>query len=104
MKKQNWEAKQGKDATHMRGRARICMLHQDKSMPKQLCHAFKPILCTHRRRKPRICVVDQQARMPSHVCTTSNVTLTSSSLNHPRIGVEDPRICVEGILAASNHA
>ncbi|MED6175768.1 hypothetical protein PIB30_081449, partial [Stylosanthes scabra] len=40
----------------------------------------------------------------SHIYTTSNVTFTSPSLIHPRIGVEDPCICVEGTLAASNHA
>ncbi|MED6200945.1 hypothetical protein PIB30_090205 [Stylosanthes scabra] len=39
----------------------------------------------------------------SHVYTISNVTFTSPSLIHPRIGIEDPRICVEGTLAASNH-
>ncbi|MED6186406.1 hypothetical protein PIB30_066358 [Stylosanthes scabra] len=38
----------------------------------------------------------------SHVYTTSNVAFTSPSLIHPRIGVEDPRICVEGTLAARN--
>ncbi|MED6142051.1 hypothetical protein PIB30_109680, partial [Stylosanthes scabra] len=31
--------KQSKGSTHMRGRARICVLHQLKSTPKQLCHA-----------------------------------------------------------------
>ncbi|MED6152040.1 hypothetical protein PIB30_088137 [Stylosanthes scabra] len=40
----------------------------------------------------------------SHVYTTSNVTFTSSSLIHPCIGIEEPHICVEGTLAASNHA
>ncbi|MED6175932.1 hypothetical protein PIB30_082975, partial [Stylosanthes scabra] len=52
---------------------------------------------------PRICVGSQQAHIPSHVYITSNVTFTSPSLTHPRIGVEDPHICVEGTLAASNH-
>ncbi|MED6189782.1 hypothetical protein PIB30_099343 [Stylosanthes scabra] len=60
----------------------------------------KLISSTHRRRKSRIGVVDQQAHTRPHIC----VTLTKPSLNHPRIGVEDPRICVEGILTASNHA
>ncbi|MED6141665.1 hypothetical protein PIB30_105702, partial [Stylosanthes scabra] len=61
------------------------------------------ILSSHMRRSPRICVGSQQAHVPSHVYTTSNVTFTSPSLTHPHIGVEDPRICVEGTLAASNH-
>ncbi|MED6177728.1 hypothetical protein PIB30_100776 [Stylosanthes scabra] len=71
-KKRSLEAKQSKNSTHMRGRARIC-------------------------------VGSQQAHFPSHVYTTLNVTFTSPSLTHPCIGVEDPRICVEGTLAASNH-
>ncbi|MED6127821.1 hypothetical protein PIB30_091793, partial [Stylosanthes scabra] len=56
------------------------------------------------RRSPRICMGSHQAHVSSHVYTTSNVTLTSPILTHPRIGVEDPRICVEGTLAASDHA
>ncbi|MED6166043.1 hypothetical protein PIB30_105308 [Stylosanthes scabra] len=104
MKKQNWEAKQGKDSTHMCGRARICVLHQVKPTPKQLCHAraWQPSPSS-----ARISVENHayawwisKLTQDPHIC----VTLTSSSLNHPRIGVEDPRICVEGILAASNHA
>ncbi|MED6165536.1 hypothetical protein PIB30_100464 [Stylosanthes scabra] len=60
------------------------------------------ILSTYMRRSPRICMGSQQPHIPSHVYTTSNMTFTSPSLTHPRIGVEDPRICVEGTLAASN--
>ncbi|MED6213567.1 hypothetical protein PIB30_094607, partial [Stylosanthes scabra] len=62
----------------------------------------KPILSTHRRGRPRICVVGHQAHIQSHVYTSSNVAFTSPSFTHPRIGVEDPRICVESTLAASN--
>ncbi|MED6201351.1 hypothetical protein PIB30_094121 [Stylosanthes scabra] len=60
---------------------------------------------------PRICVEvhayawkANKLTFQSHVYITSNVTFTSPSLIHPCIGVEDPRICVEGTLAASNHA
>ncbi|MED6177636.1 hypothetical protein PIB30_100014 [Stylosanthes scabra] len=78
---------------------------QALTLPKVLptpCVATKPILSTQRRGSPRICVVGHQAHVPGHVYTTSNVTFTSPSLTHPRIGVEDPRICVESTLAASN--
>ncbi|MED6224050.1 hypothetical protein PIB30_080040 [Stylosanthes scabra] len=74
---------------------------QSKSITLRRGNLF--ILSTHRRRSPCTCVGSQQAHVPSHVYTTSNVTFTSPSLTHPRIGVEDPRICVEGTLAASNH-
>ncbi|MED6198807.1 hypothetical protein PIB30_069981 [Stylosanthes scabra] len=53
---------------------------------------------------PRICVEvhayaweANKLTFRSHVYTTSNVTFTSPSLIHPRI-------CVEGTLAANNHA
>ncbi|MED6189118.1 hypothetical protein PIB30_092649 [Stylosanthes scabra] len=109
-KKQSLGAKQSKNPTHMHGRARICVLHQawksthmqSKATLSRLGVATKPILSTHRRRSPRICVVGHQAHVPSHVYTTSNVTFTSPSFTHPRIGVEDPCICVESTLAASN--
>ncbi|MED6202169.1 hypothetical protein PIB30_102698, partial [Stylosanthes scabra] len=35
-KKQSLEAKQRKNSTHMRGRARICVLLEDLSTPRQL--------------------------------------------------------------------
>ncbi|MED6161381.1 hypothetical protein PIB30_060280 [Stylosanthes scabra] len=62
------------------------------------------ILSTHMCRTPRICVENQQPTFLVTFTQVSNVSLTSSSLIHPRIGVEEPRICVEGTLAASNHA
>ncbi|MED6153090.1 hypothetical protein PIB30_098222, partial [Stylosanthes scabra] len=47
-KKQNLKAKQRKTPTHMRGRARICMLLEDLSTP------WLPF-ATHRRGGARIC-------------------------------------------------
>ncbi|MED6177248.1 hypothetical protein PIB30_096377 [Stylosanthes scabra] len=61
-----------------------------ESTPKQLYHAYA--------------WEANKLTFQSHVYTTSNVTFTSPSLIHPRIGVEDPRICMEGTLVASNHA
>ncbi|MED6116853.1 hypothetical protein PIB30_104121 [Stylosanthes scabra] len=77
MKKQNWEAKQGKDATHKRGRACICVLHQVKPTPKQLCHAYawQPSPSS-----PRICLVDQQAHTrPTHMRDSDIVKPQSST-------------------------
>ncbi|MED6139011.1 hypothetical protein PIB30_079860, partial [Stylosanthes scabra] len=59
-KKQSLEAKQRKNSTHMRGRARIRILLKDLSTPRQLwpCLGVAPwlSLSTHRRGGPRICV------------------------------------------------
>ncbi|MED6116101.1 hypothetical protein PIB30_096937, partial [Stylosanthes scabra] len=60
-KKQSLKAKQRKNSTHMRGRARICMLLEDLSMPRQLwprpgVAPWLP-LTTHRRGRARICVL-----------------------------------------------
>ncbi|MED6151083.1 hypothetical protein PIB30_078869 [Stylosanthes scabra] len=100
-KKRSLEAKKSKNSKHMRGRARICVLlytHPRLSNSVTLRHG------TLTSSFPRICVGNQQLTFQSHVYTTSNVTFTSPSLIHRRIGVEDPHICVEGTLAASNHA
>ncbi|MED6152940.1 hypothetical protein PIB30_096773 [Stylosanthes scabra] len=107
-KKQSLEAKQRKNSTHMGGRAHICVLLEDLSTPRQLWPRLGVApwlhLTTHRRRSPRICMGSQQLTFQSHVKTSPNVTKTSTSLIHPRIGVQDPRICMEGSLAGSNHA
>ncbi|MED6201738.1 hypothetical protein PIB30_098098 [Stylosanthes scabra] len=58
-KKQSLGTKQSKNSTHMRGRARICVLHQDSLRRGNLL-----ILSTHMRRSPRICVGSQQAHVP----------------------------------------
>ncbi|MED6226021.1 hypothetical protein PIB30_099371, partial [Stylosanthes scabra] len=106
-KKQSLGTKQSKNSMHMRGRARAyaCYIKPNPCLGKSITlrrgNLF--ILSTHMRRNPRRCVGSQQAHVPSHVYTTSNVTFTSLSLTHPCISVEDPRICMEGTLAASNH-
>ncbi|MED6201269.1 hypothetical protein PIB30_093252 [Stylosanthes scabra] len=70
-KKQSLEAKQRKNSTHMRGRARICMLLKDLSTPRQLWPRLGVApwlpLTTHRCGSPRICVVSQQLTFQSHV-------------------------------------
>ncbi|MED6177809.1 hypothetical protein PIB30_101546, partial [Stylosanthes scabra] len=75
-KKQSLEAKQRKNSTHMRGRARICVLLKDFSTPRQLwprlgIAPWLP-LTTHRRGSPRICVGSQQLTFQSHVSTNPN--------------------------------
>ncbi|MED6213354.1 hypothetical protein PIB30_092276, partial [Stylosanthes scabra] len=61
-KKQSLEAKQRKNSTHMRGRARICVLLKDLSTPRQLWPRLgvAPWL-------PRLCVGSQQLTFQSHV-------------------------------------
>ncbi|MED6138573.1 hypothetical protein PIB30_075532 [Stylosanthes scabra] len=53
-KKQSLEAKQRKNSTHMRGRARICVLLEDLSTPRQLwpCLGIAPWKSTHMHGKP----------------------------------------------------
>ncbi|MED6223321.1 hypothetical protein PIB30_072861 [Stylosanthes scabra] len=107
-KKQSLEAKQSKNSTHMHGRARICvLLHTHPRLSNSVTLRCGTLASSF----PRICVEvhayaweANKLTFQSHVYTTSNVTFTLPSLIHPRIGVEDPRICVEGTLAASNHA
>ncbi|MED6129379.1 hypothetical protein PIB30_107386, partial [Stylosanthes scabra] len=84
--------------------AYACYIKPNPRLGKSITlrHGNLFILSTLMRRSLRICMGSQQAHVPSHVYATSNVTFTSPSLTHPRIGVEDPRICVEGTLAASN--
>ncbi|MED6153500.1 hypothetical protein PIB30_102569 [Stylosanthes scabra] len=70
-KKQSLEAKQRKNSTHMRGRARICVLLKDLSTPRQLWPRLGVApwlpLTTHRRGSPRIYVGSQQLTFQSHV-------------------------------------
>ncbi|MED6212975.1 hypothetical protein PIB30_088750, partial [Stylosanthes scabra] len=100
-KKRSLEAKQSKNSTHMRGRARICMLlHTHPRLSNSVTLRRGTLASSF----PRICVGNQQPTFLVTFTQVSNVTLTSSSLIHPCIGVEDPRICMEGTLAASNHA
>ncbi|MED6213958.1 hypothetical protein PIB30_098448, partial [Stylosanthes scabra] len=70
----------------MRGRARICVLHQVKS-----------ILCTHRRRRPRICVVDQLST------PMRGKTLAPSNFTRPRICVVESIIHAYVWKAHSSH-
>ncbi|MED6153297.1 hypothetical protein PIB30_100549 [Stylosanthes scabra] len=114
-KKRSLEAKQSKNSTHMRGRACICVEEHayacyNKPNPR-LSNSITLRRGTFTSSFRRICVEvhayaweANKLTFQSHVYTTSNVTFTSPSLIHPRIGVEDPRVCVEGTLAASNHA
>ncbi|MED6141040.1 hypothetical protein PIB30_099439 [Stylosanthes scabra] len=67
-KKQSLEAKQRKNSTHMRGRARICVLLNHLSTPRQLwpCLGVAPYLplTTHRRGKPTAHVPESRLDKP----------------------------------------
>ncbi|MED6153716.1 hypothetical protein PIB30_104775 [Stylosanthes scabra] len=72
---------------------------KEKKKKEPIAYMPKPPY-PQRRRKPRICMVDQQAHTrPTHMRDSDIVKPQSST--HRR---GSPRICVEGILTASNHA